>query len=732
MKLKYNFILWFLLSNVMTYNSFAQADSLLYEFNKTPKTEANILSLIDLTFNISDYNADSALCCAYTLQKLEIPANEFELQGKRFLMLGTITKLKGKYEEANSYLNQALEIAEKQHLVTLQIISLYQIGDLNRCIGLLDESLQMLYLSRNLAYQHHLNHQYPKIYDRLSATYFQLADHDFNRFANIEIPNQNDIGTGKKTPADYIGLCKIYADSATIYAKLNNDIQTHLSSLNLIGAYFRYKKQYNDAIDYFYKALDLSIKLGFKTNVPNYYANISKACFDQEKYDQAIETGLKGYAIADELGMESYKSILSHTLSISYEKLKDFENALAFHIIETETREYLYSQENWSQISELDKKYQSEKKQQEIEYQKELLKLKNTEVFRLNIIIIVMLAVLAVIITGVIYIQKQKKRIHVQAEEITKQYRRLEKLDQFKESLTHALIHDLKNPLSQVILNTRNQNVSNAARKMLLLISNMLDVEKYETTEFKLNKEQHSLREILEEVATGQEINLMEKNLELHFHFTNYEILADKEVMIRVFDNLLTNAIRYSPLNRSIDVFAEPSGDDTLQISISNYGEPIPEEALPYIFDKYRQFGNSDHSSYRTTGLGLTFCKMAIETHGGKISARNNPEEGCSFRFTIQHTSKIIDVEGNENNVMDFKSKLRLAGADYEVLHEVVIKLKDFKIYEISRFHEVLDPLKETSGSSVNEWISLLFCTIYVQNLDEYNRLINLAENEQA
>lgn len=327
---------------------------------------------------------------------------------------------------------------------------------------------------------------------------------------------------------------------------------------------------------------------------------------------------------------------------------------------------------------------------------------------------------------------KQKEEIQTQAEEITQQYERLEKLDQFKETLTHALVHDLKNPLSQILLNTHDRAVNLPARKMLRLISNMLDVEKYEKAVFNLNKETLSLRNIITEVINGQESGLKEKNLEVHLQFTDFKILADKEVMVRVFDNLLSNAVRYSPLNRSIDIKAEPSGDGMLHISMKNYGDPIPEEALPLIFDKYRHFGKSEGSAHRSTGLGLTFCKMAVEAHGGKIGARNNPDEGCSFWFTMQHISQSVKQEENETILPDLKPKLILTETEKEDLKEVVSKMKDFKIFEISRFHEVLDPLKATAGSNINEWISRLFSAINIQNVEEYNRLINLVENEQA
>jgi signal transduction histidine kinase len=327
---------------------------------------------------------------------------------------------------------------------------------------------------------------------------------------------------------------------------------------------------------------------------------------------------------------------------------------------------------------------------------------------------------------------EQKEEIQTQAEEITRQYERLEKLDQFKETLTHALVHDLKNPLSQILLNTSDSAVNLPAKKMLRLITNMLDVEKYEKAGFILNKETHWLRNIITEVINGQEAGLKEKNLEVQLHFTDFKIMADKEMMIRVFDNLLSNAVRYSPLNRSIDVFAEPSGDGMLHISMKNYGDPIPEESLPLIFDKYRHFGKTEGAAHRSTGLGLTFCKMAVEAHGGKIGAHNNPDEGCSFWLTMKAISQNAKQVENETNLPDLKPILTLTKTEKVELKEVVNKMKEFRIFEISRFHEVLDPLKATAGSNVNEWISRLFSAINIQNIDEYNRLINLVEDEQA
>lgn len=323
----------------------------------------------------------------------------------------------------------------------------------------------------------------------------------------------------------------------------------------------------------------------------------------------------------------------------------------------------------------------------------------------------------------------KNEEIKSQAEKISEQYEHLEKLDQFKESLTHALVHDLKNPLSQIMLKTSNPLVNQSAGKMLRLISNMLDVEKYEKAGFNLNKEILSLRKIIAEVVNGQEISLNEKNLTLRCHFSDFQIVADREITIRIFDNLVSNAIRYSPLNQSIDVFAEPTAKDFLKISVRNYGESIPEEALPFIFDKYRQFAKNDSSTYRTTGLGLTFCKMAVEAHGGKIGVSSHTEEGTNFWFTIPVTSTTVANGDNQNTIQNVPPEIRLTVADKEMLKTAVKQMKEFEIYEISRFHELLDPLRETAEGAVVDWITLIFSAVNIQNADLLESLIKLAEN---
>ena len=129
----------------------AQTDSLLVQFRKIPKIAGNISKLIELSYDLIDYNVDSALSCANQILQISLPDTNQDLHCKVLINLGNIEKLSGKYDESNKYLFQALEIAENNNLISSRIIALYQIGDLNRCIGLLDQSIYYLYLSKKLA-----------------------------------------------------------------------------------------------------------------------------------------------------------------------------------------------------------------------------------------------------------------------------------------------------------------------------------------------------------------------------------------------------------------------------------------------------------------------------------------------------------------------------------------------------------------------------------------------------
>jgi two-component system sensor histidine kinase/response regulator len=109
---------------------------------------------------------------------------------------------------------------------------------------------------------------------------------------------------------------------------------------------------------------------------------------------------------------------------------------------------------------------------------------------------------------------------------------------------------------------------------------------------------------------------------------------GDEDKLRRTLVNLLGNAIKFTPFGGTITAAAELQ-EDVLLFSIHDTGEGIPPEAFDRIFDKFGQVENRKAGRKMSTGLGLTFCKLAVEAHGGRIWVESRSGEGSAFYFTI-------------------------------------------------------------------------------------------------
>jgi NtrC-family two-component system sensor histidine kinase KinB len=231
--------------------------------------------------------------------------------------------------------------------------------------------------------------------------------------------------------------------------------------------------------------------------------------------------------------------------------------------------------------------------------------------------------------------------------------KQIEALSEAKDDLTHMIVHDLRTPLTALIgglhtlgslgeLNGEQREfleISIEGGEMLLgMINNLLDISKMEEGALQLARESLEVPELIEEAVQQVRQLAISKSQRLG---TRLEagiprLSADREKLRRTLVNLLGNAIKFTPGGGSITVAARlAEAGDALEFSVTDTGQGIPEEAFERIFTK---FGQADpHAATRTmsTGLGLTFCKMAVEAHGGEIAVESRLGEGSRFRFTI-------------------------------------------------------------------------------------------------
>jgi signal transduction histidine kinase len=113
------------------------------------------------------------------------------------------------------------------------------------------------------------------------------------------------------------------------------------------------------------------------------------------------------------------------------------------------------------------------------------------------------------------------------------------------------------------------------------------------------------------------------------------KLFADKDLIKRVIANLINNAVKYTPPKGSINVSIQfDGGSNNFKIQVKDTGDGIPKDYLGKIFDKFVQV-ESNKKAKTGRGLGLTFCKMTVEAHGGKIWVESELGNGSAFIFTL-------------------------------------------------------------------------------------------------
>lgn len=174
---------------------------------------------------------------------------------------------------------------------------------------------------------------------------------------------------------------------------------------------------------------------------------------------------------------------------------------------------------------------------------------------------------------------------------------------------------------------------------MLSLINSLLDLSQMETHSLPLQLEFVQVSYLIEP-ATAQLAFLLQRSqitLAVNLESDANLVLADPQVTIRILVNLLGNAIHFSPNDSTVTIQVSPAAGELVCFRISDQGPGIPREWRDRIFDKFTQVQARKAGAAVGNGLGLTFCKLAVEAQGGRIWLESEPDQqrGTTVVFTL-------------------------------------------------------------------------------------------------
>ncbi len=240
--------------------------------------------------------------------------------------------------------------------------------------------------------------------------------------------------------------------------------------------------------------------------------------------------------------------------------------------------------------------------------------------------------------------------------DITKQ----KELDRMKANFIASVSHELRTPLVAMdksialllsktagpVSEIQEQFLSIASRnlkRLSRLIDDLLDLSKMEARKMKVEYQQTSIDKIIDEVMATFNTWAETKSIKLEKRIDNNmpAINLDQARMIQVFNNLISNAIKFTPKGGKIGIEAHfLKNMQQIKVSVDDSGIGIPKDDLEKIFDKFYQTGERETADINGTGLGLSIVKEIIELHGGKIWVESEKGQGAKFIFTLPLINK--------------------------------------------------------------------------------------------
>ncbi|MEL6558897.1 MAG: ATP-binding protein [Bacteroidota bacterium] len=590
-------------------------------------------------------------------------------------------RLRNTYPDSTVYYaEKAVDIAWTNGLYNEQIRGLNYIGVGHRNMGNYGEA-STYYMAALRASDEH-NNSRQKGYTLINLGNLYIYQKDYEQ-ANIYTKNAlkiaRELGNQDMIAYCYLNFGRCFRslqqyDSAEISFQeslnIRNAINDTVSAISLkveIAEVFRLTGDLEQSLTYYRSSLDDI------NNIRNYGAlsyahnNMAKIYLEMDSLPQSLVYANSALHVAESLKDKYDRQKALESLSKIYEAKKDYPKALEFMKRFTDAKDSIFNEESTRNVERKIFTYESDnikKEKKRLEESNEQIKL----MIALAITAIILLLVIIVVIFNAYHTRKrlnyeitqQKDQIEQDKNLIEKQSKKLEELDRAKSRFFTNISHDLRSPLSLIIGNLENvlENEDNYlspvskenldtgfknSKRLLYLADEINELTKLEEGKLVLEKEVVDIEVYMQLLVKMFSSAAEYKEIDLQFNSEIKEetlLEVDPRHFEKIIYNLISNAIEHTPNNGKVAVSLHRESKN-LVLEISDTGEGISPQSLPYIFDRYYQSPTNQFRMREGLGIGLALVKELVDLHQGEIKVRSKVSEGTTFCISLPIESSL-------------------------------------------------------------------------------------------
>lgn len=618
----------------------AQYNQVLHIIRSTNDLNKEIIILRNIGLSYSKQQ-NFAEAISYYKQSAELCVERGDLENEAVIYVF----LANTYLKANNRIT-ALEYALKGTAILINTNNDPQLANAYKLIGIIHQNIANYELS--LEY-----------FQRARDLYLELND-TFGYAGTA-----NNIGVVLDQQGDHSQALEYYKEYLD-YSINHNDTYAQIVAYNNIGYLYFKTQRYHESLNVFHKSLSLSTAEKDSLNMVNTYNNIALVFLELgelEKVEKNVNSALQFMPKTSDIQIIAESN---HILSKVYAGKHDFAKAYYYQSLHMEQKDSLLRQTVNAQIAEIQVRFETEQKEQEIELLKKSDEIKNLKIQKQRNMSFIwaVIAFLFIIITITIYyfLQQKTKLYALVADknaELTEanlklicSEEHLKELNATKDRLFTIIAHDLLNPMnallgfSKLILENYNEYddekkldlihiIYNNSQNLSMLMENTLQWARTQTEAIVYNPELFPINLIVNQEIEYHSGLISKKQLKIVNRIgDNVTAYADFNLISIVIRNLLNNAIKFSNLLDRI-IISAAMDDDMVEIKVTDYGIGMSKNQINKLFNIEKSHSSLGTSGERGTGLGLIICKDFIEKNGGEISVSSQEGLGSTFSFTL-------------------------------------------------------------------------------------------------